>query len=951
MANVLLYTIEFLVTNPGGTFVQGDVLTVYFDDATIATNEDPAYIETTGISAYKNDVLITSGPFINTTPQYVSIKQSNPKFCNGTQLVKFGLFAIYPYSIYYTVPDSFECAVNPETCDLLVIGTPETTPPTTSSSTDGEIKVNAFSSYAIQYKINADFLYGDGQTSNTFSSLAQGGYRIYLRDAKNCGANVYVELKYSGNYGVKYQLEYFGLYDLKTKIEILQRDYSGSITEYTGTEMPLEISLRGEGGVNKFTSMLAVEVKLGILSETDGQWLSLYTNDPDKFQVRTYKDTGSGYELKTVTRLLPFVYQEEHYTGRNYDVYVSATDGLPELKNIDFVQSDGLPLSGTQKLIKIIARCLQYTRLTLPIRVACNIYAQGMDTGDADDPLDQAYVDLETFYLANNSSKISDVLIAILKPFGARLMQWNGVWNIVRVEEMVSTYAYREFDYNGDYVSNGTFNPVLDIDRNGDCRYTDPGNKELQAGYGKITVKYSLGLKPNFLENGNFSLKSEFNTFTNKYEPQINLQGFTLNSPNYIINQTYELIDNNNVALVLDTPSSFDNVGTAFFVSKPYNLKLGAANSVLIKIRYKVKTAISNNLPYVKQRMKVQYGSSYLTGNSTWTSTDTTIVFFADRTGEYIEAQIVAPQPATGTPVAGMDFTITVFHAHPYYADFTTLAGLRALPTTALPLGYKTEVRITGFPSSYMYYYELTEITEAETAYDIVRPSDYNASTNAVQWVLKYIGYVNINESYPTSYDFVSAQFQTNGTEPIDTIIRSTIAEARNSRQLDETLYIGSSANIITTETGLYFDINKILYPTGAIAWNTITTNILSDDLIYSGWLRKADGTRFEYWTRDNISELDLLHGIWLKMVAYQYRSSWSMLRRSIYSEVNLITPLNAFNDVVDGNKKYIPVSMVINDKENTASCELHEFNNPYAARGGDFSIDFNNNDFNVVKI
>lgn len=922
----LIYRYEFIQNNPAGTFVAGDVLEIYVDEDAIVENTNPWFIETTGITAFKNDVEIFSGPFISTSPDIVSIEILNPKFCKDTFLVNFGGYVIWPYANYSTIPDSQECAVNPVSCDLIVVANPDVTSPSTEGAADGEITITATSSNAIEYKLNSDFFYGQGQSSGTFTGLTVGNYRIYVRDSKNCAANVYVELKFIGDYGAKYRLEYYDFTGAQTTLDICERSYAGAVSDYCGSDNPVEIQMRGEGESNKFLPLIPVQINLGIISETEQQYIDLYTNDPDKYRIKYYKDGN----LKLVNKLLPFVYSED-YGAAPYQINVSGYDGLADLSNIYLVQDDGLRMYGEIKLIKLIALCLKYTRLGLDIRVACNMYALGMNSASYDDPLDQAYCDVEAFYLAEQNTTVGFVLESILKPFGARLVQWGGYWNIVRVEEMGASYDYREFDTNGDYVTNGTFNPVLDLDYPGlgDCHFTGIPNMELQNGYGKISVNYSLGAKSNFLDNGDFRLVSRYSPEVNRYFPVINIDGWVLNSPDQSISQTHEIIDDNNVALVLyANGTDITNIGTTYIKTKAYNLVMGPANQIIIKVRYKLFLGPADQLPYIKVRLKVQYGSLYLQGDGTWTSTATILSFFATQAGEYIESEIKASQPSSGTPLDGMDFYVSLYMAYPYYADYTTLADLRAVTTTTLPIGYKTEVRKLNnlaVPVLTMYYYELTETTEAESGDDIVEPGDYNVSTNPVKWILKQTGYINTTLTYPFAIDYVNCGFLTNGTEPAKNILKSVIGESRNKLQFEESLILGSSGINITTESGVFFDYSKLLWPSASMSWNSIITSVVSHELVYTGYLRNSSGTAWNLWTRDGFSESQSLHEIWLKMAAAQYSRTWRMLRASVISQTINVTPLNSFAEVNDSNRIYVPMSMTINDRKNIASCELVE--------------------------
>jgi len=49
-------------------------------------------------------------------------------------------------------------------------------------------------------------------------------------------------------------------------------------------------------------------------------------------------------------------------------------------------------------------------------------------------------------------------------PFGAKIIQYEGYWYIIRIEEQKNaSIAYRQFDVNGDYVSNSTYSPRIEL--------------------------------------------------------------------------------------------------------------------------------------------------------------------------------------------------------------------------------------------------------------------------------------------------------------------------------------------------------------------------------------------------------------------------------------------------------------------------------------------------------
>lgn len=945
MAEVLAVKYEFLQNNPAGTFVAGDIVEVYLEETEVDV-VSYSYLLTDGAKVYHNGSPITSGVIINQLllggTDQVNKTVYSP-FCVGTVLIRPGEFFAFPYCQYINQKDHYSCAVNPPTCNLIFVGTPTVTPASGASTADGVISVSATSSNTIQYNINSDFVYGAGQTSSTFSGLLPGQYRIFLRDSANCGANTLITIPFTSGYGAIYRLEYDDLAGYTTRIDITKRGYSGSVSEIKGSGSPFILSLTGEGETDKFTSVLPSKATLNLTSETEGFFSSLYTNDRNLFRVEYYKDFGSGNELLWTGKILPFNYQEQ-IKSPPYYISVVASDGLPELKDLYLIHPDGQKLFGTVRLIKLISYCLSFLKLDLNIRVACNMYATTMDTTDADDPFDQAYIDYETFYLATDQPSLLFVLNSILDTFNARIVQWGNKWNIIRTEEVGDTIAYREFDSLGDYSSNGTLDLLKEV------KYPDQGglmwrafpNKELRPGYGTIKVNYKLGLKPNIFNNGDFRLKSVF-VGNNQYSFTINKDDFTIYKANYTLNESFEKIDDGNIALVITGGESMltnSLGGSAYVQTAAYFVKMGSNNQIKINIRYKVNrvsaifgsTVYKIEVPYVKVRMAVQYGSLYLQGDGTWSTTVSTVDFFVTTFNEYQESEIVAQQPTAQTPISGMYMTVKLYHAYGYYAQFGSVASLQGFSTYSasqqvIPTGYKTELRDAFTYPSYIYFYELEETTDSASGYDIIRPTDYHATNNPRQWVKKsrsLVGTVSGANVFGFAIDRIQGTFLTDGKEPIDTIIRKATAEPLNKEVFEKDLIIGSYSNLITTETNFSPSLG-IWFPDSGSGISITTTNVLSADLIYAGWLRSSSGTGYEYWARDGVSEEAKLHAIWLTSYASQYSRSWELLRGTLTGRNVYFGLLNVLSETNNSDKVYLPISLDIDDLRNEVSGEFLE--------------------------
>lgn len=971
MAEVIVKRIEMLVNY--GTYNAGDVIEVYAETDDLVLNPYPLVFEGTGIIVYVNGVPVVTGEILiqpPNQPPILSEQKFNPLICVGDALVKWSDPVFFPYVVYYTEANHFSCVINPPTCDLIVNGIPTVTPASSESSTDGAISITGQSSLNWQAKLGDDFTYDDGTGENPsagsveFTGLLPGDYRIFLRDEANCAVNILVTVGVDNSYGVIYRSEFDDLNGWETRVDIVKRGHVGVVSEVTGNGLPIELCLRGEGSLDKFEPVQSLQGKIGLISKVNNQYLDLYTNDRNLFRIHYYKNTGSGLEQKCTLKVLPQQYGEVYAAPPTYATII-ATDGLSELSNLYLIQGDGQKYYGTISLIKLIAFCLEKIKTELPIRVACNLYAEDMDQADDDDPFAQAYIDFECFYIAEQNPTLDFVLRSILEPFGCVIKQWDNRWNIIRVEESHAAYDYRDFDKDGEYLGNGTFDPVIDI------KFPSQGapgvkavdrdhNLEMRPGYGQMEVRYSLGLKPNIIDNGDFRYKSTY-VAGYGYLFTLNTDGFTIVSAGYPLSQSSEQIDNSNVALVLTssamTAYNSGNGGDAYIQTKAYSLKMGTNNQVRLNFRYKLTSTahqfgsevFSINVPYTKVRIEVLYGSLYLQADGSWGSAQNAIYVFVTKYGEYIESEFTAKQPTTGTPVTGMDFSIRFYQPFGYYFEFDDLSTFKARQTydsganaTVLPGGYLAELlNTTAFaPADVILYYRLDADTSPDDDYFIVRPDDYHATDNPRQWILysKTFPQGGFLETFTVYIDRIKAIFLTDGADPIDTIIRKINGEPNNPDVLEKSVIIGSYSVTVVTETEFSIAIG-LFFPAGSSL--TLTTrNILSAELIYTGWLRDLNGVGYEYWKRDGIEERDKLHGIMLRQYSGQYKKSWRLLRGSYKHTTKFIGMLNVLRETNDSNRIYLPIALTLNDKRTTFSTELLELRNVFTGGGSDESTE-----------
>ncbi len=252
---------------------------------------------------------------------------------------------------------------------------------------------------------------------------------------------------------------------LATKFQIQSTsDIFGKITVnikldgYVGSILPLEGAGRNwiELKVGDSSNDISNPILPGKLSFSFYVPADFQTTELGREEIYTYyvECLDSSYVLIWAGWVIPDQYKEA-YHNTPYIATVQATDGLDELKNINFALS-----SGKADLMAHIVQCLNSTQLSLDIYESINIYSNGMDSDVTDSPLKQAEVTFNSFRTISESPKGYEVLGSILQPFFARIYQYRG-WRIENILEKRSSYTVRKYSSAGAYISQSTFDPLV----------------------------------------------------------------------------------------------------------------------------------------------------------------------------------------------------------------------------------------------------------------------------------------------------------------------------------------------------------------------------------------------------------------------------------------------------------------------------------------------------------
>ena len=880
---------------------------------------DEFYVEEITNNAVTNST-ITTGPDLGNlvASQLSGYADVNSKwatstysFCQSTSLVQFRTILFnppFPYAQQVITPDSPSCVIpgggtETLTCDLAFSGQPTLVKPSNQYSSDGEISVTANGSGgAPRYSLNDD-LYADMTNSTgSFTGLSQGTYTIYARDFKNCRATITVSLPAEEvvipqptdpepTKGVLYRMEHenmtgVGQYTTE-RIDILDRNFSGDYTEVKGGNPPFVRTLAGVSIVDKFKTIRPTFATIRLASERDLQFIGLFSQDDRKYKVNYYYPVGTLVWSGFIT---PSIFSEPYTEAAPYITEITVTDNLQQLSDIPFLDKDENRYKGKVSVIELIATILtNKIGLGLSIRVACNITE---DTQTENRPLEETFVEMSSYYEDSGEPWTCErVLTAVLKPFGAKLVQEEGYWNIIRIEEQTASYDYVIYNKLGVYVSTGTKDPILEISDpslrlNSIFRDRDHVLSVVPA-YGTFTLKHNLYPRYNLIENGSFDLDKfkdgliegwTVSASTASYKVTKVITGIiTGYSPPQLVGYGTDEEGGPEVPIYRSEPivkstitseesalevSGLLSTQVVDVVSKTFPIEYSDVDSFIFSFSYQINTTDLNGsgfgtAPWIRIEYRLKLGDYYYNRQIGWTD-DSDYQWnqeYAEKYNEFVNVQIKDAFDIQATKTIST-FTVTIRLIGANYPDYTDYIssnpdGIQSIVTTAFQEGYRIRgIRSAGIITvdgavATIANYVLRYGTDSASYPDIIRPTDYNAVTNAKVWVLesyKRSGeYADVLQTY---IDNVTLQFLPNSEEPPVEILTETI----NNKNYRENI-------IIDIEGGDVYE-----------------ENLNNKGNLYKGIFYDQVGQPTNLWTRDGIGGTNNLKNLLLSSYVSQYR-------------------------------------------------------------------------------
>lgn len=237
----------------------------------------------------------------------IEAKDFGYKYCDGLTLNEFmlddsapfsaGVAYYFPYCKRVQTANHWSCDIH--VCDIEFDLTATAVTPD-SGANDGTISVKATSTAGlVRFTRDPNATYaaaspGDVDNLYRFMNLPFGTYLIYAIDQYGCKTSITVNVPQAEDqYSTRWRLEFSDLKNVAERIDIEELEYAGSVNPVKGGAEPFQLNSGSMGQVEVFDILKGSEATINLISETDQQFIDLFTQDERKFRVKYYRDLGN----------------------------------------------------------------------------------------------------------------------------------------------------------------------------------------------------------------------------------------------------------------------------------------------------------------------------------------------------------------------------------------------------------------------------------------------------------------------------------------------------------------------------------------------------------------------------------------------------------------------------------------------------------------------------------
>ncbi|MBE9598736.1 hypothetical protein [Pedobacter sp. MC2016-24] len=292
-------------------------------------------------------------------------------------------------------------------------------------------------------------------------------------------------------YGIKYKCTFSSVKGLEYKVYILQKDYNSAEYKLRMGGNPVQINYTS-GSESKFEVIRGSECILNFFSEYDGQFTEIMTADKNEFMIQVWVNGSLHWQ--------GYVIQDnysEPFQSAPYQVSLRATDGLGDLKLMDFAKDNGTVFLSNMTFAEAILNCLGQLKNGTKLVTSNNLFEARIDRNTvSNETFNQLTVNPFIFLKDQlNAKKCDEVLKTILQLFQCYIFYKAGKYYVERVNYKLSeTLTRRTYNINfndAQEVSNvvSSENIRSSITHNGALRFiNNDHNSTYVSAFNKVTL-------------------------------------------------------------------------------------------------------------------------------------------------------------------------------------------------------------------------------------------------------------------------------------------------------------------------------------------------------------------------------------------------------------------------------------------------------------------------------
>lgn len=300
---------------------------------------------------------------------------------------------------------------------------------------------------------------------------------------------------------LKYFMQYKNVVGDEFKLDIFQKNYTGSSSEING-----RVFLEKNEVKNHLEPIRGQGLNIELQASTETPFNDLFEINEMDYPVKFYRNNAilfDGY-------LTPEgVFQS--FASDAWTINLAAVDGLGFLNDLSFVQTTGYAFNGKMSLLDIIYNCLNRSGIKMNICTYVPLAYNGMV--DSNDVMTEVNIDVARFVRTDDNTLMSclEVLKSALTITKSCITQQYGRWFIYRPSDFYSNeYPLAiEYNTNNSLIGNINFLNRITIGSHvsGIAPYHCNSNQmiEIKGSISAFRLAYKYGFIGSILGNGNLN--------------------------------------------------------------------------------------------------------------------------------------------------------------------------------------------------------------------------------------------------------------------------------------------------------------------------------------------------------------------------------------------------------------------------------------------------------------